>query len=715
MNESIFDLAEHTQRSIFLTGKAGTGKTTFLNNLIKKTRKKYIVVAPTGIAAINAGGVTIHSMFGLPLRTFIPTLERIDQNYANNITDLMHHFKYRKDKLKLLRELEILVIDEVSMLRADVLDMMDFSLRHVRRNQQPFGGVQMLFIGDLYQLPPVVRDEFILKKYYNSPFFFDSYAIKQLPLITIELTKVFRQKDEHFLEILNAIRDGRRDDIDFEVLNKRFDPEFEPKDEAYVYLTSHNKMADEINQTRLKELPGKAYTYEAKVIGEFKETQYPNDATIELRNGAQVMFIRNDASPEKKYYNGKLAEVVHIDEDEIYVRIEGDDEDFKLKREVWEQKAYTLDAEKNIKEDVLGSFEQFPIRLAWAVTIHKSQGLTFDRLIIDAGRSFASGQVYVALSRCRTLEGIVLKSKITPEVIFSDHRVENFQDNTNANDRIEEILQVEKYDYSIKKVLRYVDSKWMKNSLDQWYQLAQASKNLDKEKAKNLYFILKKEINSLTEINDKFEKILHQKAHKFIYGKEEWSEVELKAKGAVNFFFKNVKEKIFEDLKQFYAETKGIKGLKQYNEEIKVWIDDTEDYLKDLKNVQLLDKALFDQANDVKVSSTIAKVPSHVLTFQLFEEGKSISQIGKERGLVNETIFGHLAKFAEQGLLEISRIVAKEKIKSFETEFKKGEHETLTQWKNALPKDFEFHEIRLLINHFTFLKEEKEKSSEDEA
>ena len=709
MNESIFDLAEHTSRSIFLTGKAGTGKTTFLNDFVQKTKKKYVVVAPTGIAAINAGGVTIHSMFGFPLRTFIPTLERIDQNLANNIPDLLQHFRYRKEKLKLLREVEIIIIDEVSMLRADVLDMMDFSLRHIRRNQQKFGGVQMLFIGDLYQLPPVVRDEYILKKHYQSPFFFDSYALKELPLVTLELTKVYRQTDEDFLKILNAIRDGDRYEIDFDALNKRFIPDFEPTDEPYVYLTSHNRMADEINQRKLKELPRKSFFYKSKIVGDFKESQYPNEETIELREGSQVMFIRNDASGERKYFNGKLAEIVHLDEEEIFVKIDGLEENFKLKKEVWEQKTYSLDAEKNIKEDVLGSFEQFPIRLAWAVTIHKSQGLTFDRLIIDAGKSFASGQVYVALSRCRTLEGIVLKSKITPEVIFSDQRVETFQSETNANERIDEILNTEKYDYSIRKVLRYVNSVWMTEMLESWYSAALTSKSLDREKAKNLYFILKKEIDSLNQIYLKFEKVLLQKSRKFIEGKEDWAETETKAKGAVNFFFKNVNEKIFEELKQFYAETKGIKGLKSYNEEIRVFIDDLEDYLQDLKHVYLLENKLFDEKNNVEISNRIAKVPSHVLTYQMFEEGKTIPEIAKERGVVNETIFGHLAKFAEQGVLDIKRIVAKENIKTFETLFKKNPgFTTISEWKNALPKDFEFNEIRVLLNYFTFRNGKKE-------
>ena len=707
MNESLFNLTEHTNRSIFLTGKAGTGKTTFLNDFVSKTQKKYIVVAPTGIAAINAGGVTIHSMFGLPLRTFLPTTDRVDSNTANNIADLMHHFRYRKDKLKLLRELELIIIDEVSMLRADVLDMMDFSLRSVRRNQQKFGGVQMLFIGDLYQLPPVVRDEYILKQYYNSPFFFDSYALKELPLITLELTTVYRQKDEKFLEILNEIRDGAVSDIDFETLNERYIPDFEPTDEPYVYLTSHNRMADEINLKKLAELKGKSYFYKAEITGNFNENQYPNEEILELKTGTQIMFIRNDASGEHRYFNGKLAEVVEIDEQEIHVVIDGEDEIFKLKKETWDQKRYSLAEDKSIQEEVLGSFKQYPIRLAWAVTIHKSQGLTFDRLIIDAGKSFASGQVYVALSRCRTLEGIVLKSKITPEVIFSDKRVSKFQDETHANDRVEEILQTEKYDYSIKKIASRLDCKWIAASLEMWYNSAKHSKFLDQDKAKFVYGILKPDVSNFGQIFEKFEKIIHQKTHKFIEGKEEWSDIETKAKGAVNFFFSNINSKVFSPLKDFYAESKSVKGLKQYNEDFRVFLDDLEDYLNDLKTVHLLETPLFDKALDVPVTAKIAKIPSHILTFQLFEDGKTIPEIAKERGLVTETIYGHLAKFAEQGLLDLKRIFDKEKIKTFEKEFKKTSHETLNDWKKALPNEFEFNEIRLLLNHFSYKKEDR--------
>lgn len=705
MNNHFFDLIEYTSRSVFLTGKAGTGKTTFLNEFVKKTKKKHIVVAPTGIAAINAGGVTIHSMFGLPLRTFLPTTDRIDSSLANNIIDLQQHFKYRKDKLKLLREVEVLIIDEVSMLRADVLDMMDFSLRFIRRNNQRFGGVQMLFIGDLYQLPPVVRDEHVLKMFYNSPFFFDSLAIKDIPLLTIELTKVYRQTDQEFLEILNAIRDGDVANIDFNHLNERYDPGFEAGEEPYVYLCSHNKMADDINQEKLKDIKVSPKSYEAKLFGEFKENQYPNEQFLELKVGAQVMFIRNDISGEKKYFNGKLGEISSLDENEIKVILDGSEREITVKREVWEQKKYSLDTDKNIKEEVLGSFEQFPIKLAWAVTIHKSQGLTFDKVIIDAGKSFTAGQVYVALSRCRTLEGIVLKSKITPEVIFKDNRILKFQGETQANDNVESILNQEKYDYSIRKLLRTLDCQWFLKEVEQWNNLSIVTKSIDRSKSNQLYLQLKRDVLNLGKIFEKLERIIFQKVNLFIEKKEDWSEIESKSKGAVNFFFTEIRDKVFNPLKEFYSEIKGAKGLKQYNEELKNWLEDIEEYLNSLKEIHLLETKLLDEKNDKEVSMKIAKVPSQVLTFQLFEEGKTISEIAMERGLVKETVIGHLAKFAEQGLLDIARVITSDKIKTFKEMFHRDPKETLNEWKTALPNDFEFNEIRILINHFTYQKE----------
>ena len=317
-------------------------------------------------------------------------------------------------------------------------------------------------------------------------------------------------------------------------------------------------------------------------------------------------------------------------------------------------------------------------------------------------------QVYAALSRCRTLEGIVLKSRITPEVIFKDNRILYFHTDTVANDKVEAILNNEKYDYSIKKVLRTVDCLWFLNEVEEWNKLSVATKSIDHVKTNQLYVQLKHEIVNLGKIYEKLQRVISQKVNNFIEQKEEWSEIESKTKGAVNFFFTEIRYKVFNPLKDFYAEIKGTKGLKQYNEEFRVWLEDVEEYLNSLKEIHLLETKLLDEKNNQEVSMKIAKVPSQVLTFQLFEQGKTIAEIALERGLVKETVFGHLAKFAEQGLLDISRVITSDKIKAFEELFYKDRKETLTEWKNALPSHFEFNEIRILINHFTYLKEKSQ-------
>lgn len=652
--EELTGLLEHTNRSVFLTGKAGTGKTTFLNNFVKTTRKKHIIVAPTGIAAINAGGVTIHSLFAIPSRTFVPTTEPVDPNLAMNINELFPHFKYRKEKLDLFREIELIIIDEVSMLRADLLDMIDYSLRRVRRNQLPFGGVQLLLIGDLYQLPPVVRDdsESILSKFYETPFFFSAKALQNVRLITVELTTVYRQQDEEFLEILNAVRNADFHNLDFEKLNARYNPDFEPENETYIHLCSHNRIADHINQKKLSELEGESLFYKASVIGEFKETQYPMEETLELKLGAQIMFIRNDSSPEKNFYNGKLAEISYLDEDIIKVVLDESKKEIIVTTEVWEQKRYTLDSEKNIKTEVLGSFEQYPIRLAWAVTIHKSQGLTFDRVIIDAGRSFASGQVYVALSRCRTLNGIVLKSEISQNAIFKDRRIEDFQDSTNANENLLQIIDHEKYDYTLHKVHMAVDAGWLKEAVMNWKKIPFTVGIPDAEKANTLSDDLERESEYLFRISQKFKKVIRLKLTDFISGEIQWSELEEKCRGAVNFFYKNVAEKILLPLKRLYSETIGTKGLKTFNEETKMLLHDLEEYIEKLKTCYLLNVPLFDKEIEMDTSTTIVKKPTHMITFELFDEGMPPFEIAEKRNLTLATVYRHLAKM---GLTEVER------------------------------------------------------------
>lgn len=413
-----WDFVENTGKSIFLTGKAGTGKTTFLKRLATESRKRMIVVAPTGVAAINAGGVTIHSFFQLPFSPYVPN------------TVSKSRYDFGKEKRKILRTLDILVIDEISMVRSDLLDAIDSVLRRYRDHGRPFGGVQLLMIGDLQQLTPVVtpEDERILAPYYDTPYFFGSHALRLTDYVTIELKKVYRQQDETFIRILNDIRDGKVTPTDFETLNKRYNPTFAPKpEEGYIRLTTHNNIADSHNRKELQKLTTQAFTYDAEIQGTFPEYSYPAPQTLELKVGAQVMFLKNDSSPDHRYYNGRIGRVVYLDDETIHVICPGDDDPITVEPQEWENAKYVLnDKTKELEMDIQGVFRQFPLRLAWAITIHKSQGLTFEKAIIDAGLSFASGQVYVALSRCKSLDGLVLSSPISTHSIINDPRVSTY-------------------------------------------------------------------------------------------------------------------------------------------------------------------------------------------------------------------------------------------------------------------------------------------------
>ncbi len=706
--DSLFDLVEHTTRSVFLTGRAGTGKTTFLNELTKKTKKNFAVVAPTGIAAINAGGSTIHSMFGLPLSTFVPTSHDIDRNKAINIPQLLPHLRYQSAKLKLLRSLELLIVDEVSMLRADVLDMMDIALRKSRRSPAAFGGVQLLFVGDLYQLPPVVKDttENVLYEYYRSPYFFDAKAFERLQLLTVELNKVYRQTDAAFLNILNAIREKDVDNIDFEKLNSRYQPSFE-EDEGYVQLVSHNYMADAINNQKLQSLTSKSFNFPADINGDFRESMYPNGVSLELKVGAQVMFIRNDTSPEKQYFNGRLATISYIDKEKISVQLKDSKERIDIRKELWENKKYVTDKEGKIKEDVVGSYKQYPIRLAWAVTIHKSQGLTMDKVIIDAGKSFANGQVYVALSRCRTLEGIVLKSKITTNILFDDNRIHDFHKETNANDKVDNIIADEKYHYVLEKLLRQLNMSWMDESLQEWYDVASISKFLDKSLTEKMYTNARITIKDLIDVETKFERLIHNKLKTIGHSNAEWLMVEDKSSGAVNYFFDRVKKEIFTPTKDLYVTIKGKKGLKEHNKTLEIFLQEVETYLNQLKKTALFERNLYVQKDEDVIDAKVEKIPTHILSYQLFEKGKSIAEIAKERDLTEGTIYGHLAKMAATGVVDISRIFSEEKIAIFKKVYDYKRYESLNDWKENLPQSFEYNEIRLLVNHFDYLKEKK--------
>lgn len=428
--ELAFNFLMNTGRNLFLTGKAGTGKTTFLRNLRNKTFKRTVVVAPTGVAAINAGGVTIHSFFQVAFGPQIPS------HYLPESQKMVENqFRFSREKLNIIRSLDLLVIDEISMVRADLLDAIDGVLRQFKNKSLPFGGVQVLMIGDLQQLAPVVKesDWDVLKPYYSGPFFFQSKVLQQFPAETIELKHIYRQSDSRFIDVLNEIRENRISQQTIDILNSRHVPNFNQA-EGYITLCSHNRQAQYINEQKLQSIPLKPKQFHAAVEGDFPEYSYPNDKELVLKPGAQVMFVKNDTSREKLYYNGKIGRVSRISDESVFVECEDSEDPIEVSRVEWQNYKYSLNERTNeIEETVIGKFSQIPLKTAWAITIHKSQGLTFEKAIIDANMSFAHGQVYVALSRCKTLEGLILSSPIDARSVITSHEVDSFIKQSESN------------------------------------------------------------------------------------------------------------------------------------------------------------------------------------------------------------------------------------------------------------------------------------------
>ncbi len=469
------NFVQYTGSHIFLTGKAGTGKTTFLHKLKEYTAKRMIITAPTGVAAINAGGVTLHSFFQLPFGPFIPGSEASEQSRQRL-------FRFSKEKKRIIKSLDLLVIDEISMVRADLLDSVDAVLRRHRRNDQPFGGVQLLMIGDLHQLSPVAKqDEWqLLKQYYESIYFFSSHALDQAAMVTVELQHIYRQSDARFIQLLNRVRDNRLEAASIGELNRRYIKNFTPeKNQGYITLTTHNNNADTINNGRLSALRGKKYCFDAEVSGDFPEHTYPTPFTLVLKVGAQIMFLRNDTSIEKRYYNGKIGKIKTITGRQICITCPGESEDIAVEAVEWENIKYKVDKEnKEIQEDIVGKFKQFPLKLAWAITIHKSQGLTFEKAVIDAESAFAHGQVYVALSRCKTLEGMVLSSPIPSRGIETDESVLNFVEKARQNLPSENRLQAAKVFYQQQLLLECFDFQLLHNRLNYFVRLLAGNSGL---------------------------------------------------------------------------------------------------------------------------------------------------------------------------------------------------------------------------------------------
>ncbi len=506
------EFVQFTNRNVFLTGRAGTGKTTFLHQLKKSSPKRMVVVAPTGVAAINAGGVTIHSFFQMPFGPFIPGAKRADDESSQNGKPI---FKLSREKVNIIKSIDLLVIDEVSMVRADLLDGIDEVLRRYKVRSKPFGGVQLLMIGDLNQLAPVVKDEewSMLRNHYSTPFFFGSRALQQTDYVSIELKHIFRQSDRNFIELLNKVRENALDAETLNLLNSRYVSNYAVNaPDGFITLTTHNYQALAINEKKLNALQGSVAHFKAEVKGDFPEYMYPTEFNLGLKVGAQVMFVKNHSSPEKLYYNGKIGTIIDIDEDIITVECPGDHSPIEVGKEEWQNCKYSLnEAALEIEESVIGTFLQHPLKLAWAITIHKSQGLTFEKVIIDAKSAFAFGQVYVALSRCKTFEGLFLNSKIGESSIKTDASIRSFTREIEENPPSKQVLTDSKLAYQQTLVFELFDFGYIANALK--FLIKQANENIasiDAVLVETLESILLQFSVELFDVNEKFKFQLQQ-------------------------------------------------------------------------------------------------------------------------------------------------------------------------------------------------------------
>ena len=509
-----FEFVQFTNKNIFLTGKAGTGKTTFLHQLKKISPKRMIVVAPTGVAAINAGGVTIHSFFQMPFGPHIP-VENYDDTDPEIRPSRLNYQKFNRDKINIIKSLDLLVMDEISMVRADLLDGIDEVLRRYKNRNQPFGGVQLLMIGDLHQLAPIVKeDEWkILQEYYDTMYFFGSRALQKTDYISIELEHIYRQRDTDFIEILGKIRENRLDASSMQTLEKRYMPDFNPDaKEGYITLTTHNAQAQEINDLKLKRLKSARYNFTATVEGDFPEYAYPTDFELILKTDAQVMFVKNDLSQEKLYYNGRIGKITDIEEDVIYVKCPDDLKPIPVTPVEWQNSKYSIDDEtKEISETIIGTFTQYPLKLAWAITIHKSQGLTFEKVIIDAHAAFAHGQVYVALSRCKTLDGLVLSTPLGQRAIKSDKQISEFTKEISDNPPDKHQLDVSKKDYQKFLLLELFDFKSQQMQILYLLKLLKTNKEVVFGNVREVVLQMNKKVQSdIIDVSDKFHNQLYE-------------------------------------------------------------------------------------------------------------------------------------------------------------------------------------------------------------
>ena len=715
MNEEsilAWNIIEKTNANLFLTGKAGTGKTTFLKRLKELSPKRMIVLAPTGIAAINAGGMTIHSFFQLPFSPYVPgtTFGSGEQK----------RYQFSKLKRNIIRSIDLLVIDEISMVRSDLLDAVDSVLRQYRkRHDLPFGGVQLLMIGDLQQLAPVVtpQEEHLLGQHYDTPFFFSSNALKQVGYLTIELKKVYRQQDEQFISLLNQIRENKASEATLQALNQRYIPNFvPPKEGNYIRLTTHNAPAQYINEQQLAALPAQSFSFTAEIEGDFPETSYPADFKLTLKPGAQVMFIKND--PQHRFYNGMIGEVIGVRTDEdgskITVRSKDSGEEFDLEKMEWTNAKYTLNEKtKEIEETVEGKFMQYPLRLAWAITIHKSQGLTFEHAIIDASHSFTHGQTYVALSRCKTLEGMVLSQPLSRGAIISSQTVDAFTSQLAAPSQ-EQISSLE-LQYIIYCISELFDFCSIRASYEHLMRCLVEFFNGKYPRVVSEYQKLQVVLKSLIAVSDKF----RVQYTGMLARNPDVRQAELQDrihKGAMYFLDKIG---ILSDLiRKSNLDTDNKVARKQFEDRFSVFSEDVKlkerllkyecsaeftvtDYLKKKAQFLLLDADASSDSGSGRKSRRqkkpnepkVPKVASKEVSYDFYMQGMTVDQIAAKRGYTQGTIIGHLTPYVKEGKIGLRALISSAHEKKIR-DFMKAhpELELFSEIKEALGAGIDYYE-----------------------
>ena len=732
-----------THRSVFLTGKAGTGKTTLLREIIQTTHKNTVVVAPTGIAALNAGGVTIHSMFQLPFGGFIP--DNSSPHFSENTkfetrATLRRHFKMSGLKKSVIKNMELLIIDEVSMLRADLLDAMDFMMQTVRKKTSPFGGVQVLYIGDLLQLPPVIRDEEwrTLKNYYKGKFFFHSHVIQQNPPLYIELSKIFRQTDDVFISILNNLRNNQISPQDVQNLNQYVNPNFDLKaNKGYITLTTHNTKADTMNAQALEDLEEKLVVYKPSIVGDFPEKIFPVDEELKLKVGAQVMFVKNDLSFDKKYFNGKMGIIQSLSKEEILVHFPEENTTIEVEKYEWENIRYKVDElTKEIEEEVLGTFVHYPIKLAWAITVHKSQGLTFDKAALDVSQVFLPGQAYVALSRLRSLNGLILLSPLRMNGISNDQDVMDYSLNKASDDFLKNSLHFETKNFI---------HNYLVNTFD-WAELAQEWRNHKFSYSDNSESSAKskqanwaaKQLEAIDRLLDPSQKFIVQLNKIFNAETVDLNHVSERFLAAYNYFIKPMDDLVFEILWKV-EEVKRLKKAKAFYEELMVLEElQTKAVLRLMKAKLLIETVVAGEtiSKEKLTSDVIKKYISHKTeaiqaqfkevnvtliedeadverytkkkkatkepkkstieeTYELWLAKNSIQDIANIRKLTSQTIEGHLVKLIQAKKVSVQDVLPQDKIEELAEAFRYYKEESLTGMKEQFGEKYTWDELRM--------------------